>query len=316
MKDEAEGLLWSGQFRHKANGLANNINAPGSGFPKDIKEVCMLSGKVVGIIGAGNMGEVLIRGLIQSGKVKKSDIIASDANQERLATIAKTYGIRTTASNVELVEKASIVIIGVKPQNVDSLLNELATSSHENHLFVSIVAGVTAERLAEKMHHKSGIIRVMPNAPASVLAGISAIYPGRNVSAADLRRAVSIFDCVGKTVIIQNESLMDVVTGLSGSGPAYVFLIIESLSDAGVQLGISRKEASILAAQTVYGAAKMLLETGKHPSELKDIVATPGGTTFAGLKMLEKGNFRSTIMDAVEAATARSRELGILNRRK
>jgi pyrroline-5-carboxylate reductase len=276
----------------------------------------MLSGKVVGIIGAGNMGEVLIRGLIQSGKVKKSDIIASDVNQERLAFIAKTHGIRTTASNIELVEKASIVIIGVKPQNIDQLLDELSTSSHENHLFISIAAGVTAERLAEKMHHKSGIIRVMPNAPASVLAGIAAIYPGRNVSSADLERAVSIFECVGKTVIIQNESLMDVVTGLSGSGPAYVFLIIESLSDAGVQLGISRKEASLLAAQTVYGAAKMLLETGKHPSELKDIVATPGGTTFAGLKMLEKGNFRSTIMDAVEAATARSRELGAIPRRK
>jgi pyrroline-5-carboxylate reductase len=276
----------------------------------------MLSGKVVGIIGAGNMGEVLIRGLIQSGKVKKSDIIASDVNQDRLAFIAKTHGIRTTASNIELVEKASIVIIGVKPQNIDQLLDELSTSSHENHLFISIAAGVTAERLAEKMHHKSGIIRVMPNAPASVLAGIAALYPGRNVSSADLERAVSIFECVGKTVIIQNESLMDVVTGLSGSGPAYVFLIIESLSDAGVQLGISRKEASLLAAQTVYGAAKMLLETGKHPSELKDIVATPGGTTFAGLKMLEKGNFRSTIMDAVEAATARSRELGAILRRK
>jgi len=171
--------------------------------------------------------------------------------------------------------------------------------------------------LAAKMHHQSGIIRVMPNAPASVLAGIAAICPGRNVSASDLQRAVSIFECVGRAVIIKNEALMDVVTGLSGSGPAFVFLVIESLSDAGVQLGISRKESSLLAAQTVFGAAKMLLETGKHPSELKDIVATPGGTTFAGLKMLEKGNFRSTIMDAVEAATARSRELGSsLNTRK
>jgi pyrroline-5-carboxylate reductase len=162
------------------------------------------------------------------------------------------------------------------------------------------------------MHHQSGIIRVMPNAPSSVLAGIAALCPGRNVSTGDLKRAVSIFECVGKTVVIRNEALMDVVTGLSGSGPAFVFLVIESLSDAGVQLGISRKEASLLAAQTAYGAAKMLLETGRHPSELKDIVATPGGTTFAGLKMLEKGNFRSTIMDAVEAATERSRDLGAL----
>jgi pyrroline-5-carboxylate reductase len=270
----------------------------------------MLSGKVVGIIGAGNMGEVLIRGLIQSGKVKKTDIIASDVSPDRLSHISKTYDVKTTSSNVELVEKASIIIIAVKPQNIDDLLDELSSSSHEGHLFISIAAGITTEKLAAKMHHQSGIIRVMPNAPASVLAGIAAICPGRNVSSSDLQRAVSIFECVGRAVIIKNEALIDVVTGLSGSGPAFVFLVIESLSDAGVQLGISRKESSLLAAQTVYGAAKMLLETGKHPSELKDIVATPGGTTFAGLKMLEKGNFRSTIMDAVEAATARSRELG------
>jgi pyrroline-5-carboxylate reductase len=277
----------------------------------------MLSGKIVGIIGAGNMGEVLIRGLIQSGKVKSSDILASDISQDRLNHISKTYGIRTTGSNIEVVDKASIVILAVKPQNIDDLLEELSHSSHEGHLFISIAAGITAEKLASKMHHKSGIIRVMPNAPASVLAGIAALYPGRNVAPEDLQRAVSIFECVGRAVVIRNEALMDVVTGLSGSGPAFVFLMIESLSDAGVQLGISRKESSLLAAQTVYGAAKMLIETGRHPSELKDIVATPGGTTFAGLKMLEKGNFRSTVMDAVEAATARSRELGtLLNHRK
>ncbi len=261
------------------------------------------------------MGEVLIRGLVHSGRVKKSDILASDVNLERLAAVEKAYGIRTTSSNAELVKKASIVILAVKPQNVDPLLEELAGSSHEHHVFVSIVAGVTTERLAEKMHHQSGVIRVMPNAPASVQAGITALCPGRNVSPEDLGRAEAIFGCIGKTVILQNEALMDVVTGLSGSGPAYVFMFIESLSDAGVQLGISRKEASLLAAQTVYGAAKMLLETGKHPSELKDIVATPGGTTFAGLKMLEKCNFRSTLMEAVEAATRRSRELGALQRK-
>lgn len=277
----------------------------------------MLSGKIVGIIGAGNMGEVLIRGLLQSGKVKEKDIIASDISQDRLKYVAQTYGIRTAGSNVETVERASIVIIAVKPQNIDDLLEELSHSSHEEHLFISIAAGITSDKLASKMHHKSGIIRVMPNAPASVLAGVAALYPGRNITQADLQRAVSIFECVGRTVVIRNEALMDVVTGLSGSGPAFVFLMIESLSDAGVQLGISRKESSMLAAQTVYGAAKMLLETGRHPSELKDIVATPGGTTFAGLKMLEKGNFRSTVMDAVEAATARSRELGtLLNHRK
>ncbi len=272
----------------------------------------MLSGKVIGIIGAGNMGEILIRGLIESGKMNKSEIIASDLSPDRLDYISETYGVRITDSNVKLVEESSVIIIAVKPQNIDILLDELATSSHERHLFISIAAGITTERLAGKMHHQSGIIRAMPNAPASVLAGIAALFPGRNVSPSDLQRAIAIFECVGKAVVIKKEALMDVVTGLSGSGPAFVFLVIESLSDAGVQLGISRKEASLLAAQTVFGAAKMFLETGRHPSELKDIVATPGGTTFAGLKMLEKGNFRSTIMDAVEAATDRSRELGLI----
>jgi pyrroline-5-carboxylate reductase len=276
----------------------------------------MLSGKIVGIIGTGNMGEILIRGLIQSGKVKESDIIASDVNRERLEYISRTYKVKSTNSSADLVRKASIVVIAVKPQNIDELLEELSTSSHQGHLFISIAAGVNTEKIAAKMHHQSGIIRVMPNAPASVLAGITALYPGRNISPDDLQRAISIFDCVGKTVVIKNEALMDVVTGLSGSGPAFVFLVIESLSDAGVQLGISRRESSLLAAQTVFGAAKMILETGKHPSELKDLVATPGGTTFAGLKMLEKGNFRSTIMDAVEAATNRSKELGSLLNKK
>jgi len=275
----------------------------------------MLGGKIVGIIGTGNMGEILIRGLVHSGRVKKSDILASDLDRERLAAIEKAYGTRTMSSNAELVKKASLVILAVKPQNVDPLLEELAGSSHEHHVFVSIVAGVTTERLAERMHPRSGVIRAMPNAPASVQAGITALCPGRNVSPEDLGRVEAIFGCIGKTVILQNEALMDVVTGLSGSGPAFVFMFIESLSDAGVQLGISRKEASLLAAQTVYGAAKMLLETGKHPSELKDIVATPGGTTFAGLKMLEKCSFRSTLMEAVEAATRRSRELGALQRK-
>jgi pyrroline-5-carboxylate reductase len=275
----------------------------------------MLGGKIVGIIGTGNMGEILIRGLVHSGRVKKSDILASDLDRERLAAIEKAYGTRTMSSNAELVKKASLVILAVKPQNVDPLLEELAGSSHEHHVFVSIVAGVTTERLAERMHPRSGVIRAMPNAPASVQAGITALCPGRNVSPEDLGRVEAIFGCIGRTVILQNEALMDVVTGLSGSGPAFVFMFIESLSDAGVQLGISRKEASLLAAQTVYGAAKMLLETGKHPSELKDIVATPGGTTFAGLKMLEKCSFRSTLMEAVEAATRRSRELGALQRK-
>ncbi|HSW39319.1 MAG TPA: pyrroline-5-carboxylate reductase [Acidobacteriota bacterium] len=270
----------------------------------------MLCNKNIGFIGAGKMGEALIRGLLQSGRVKNSDIAVSDIDEERLAFLAEAYGIMTARSNTELAGAASIIIIAVKPHILDGVLDELAGAGVENRMLISVVAGATTERLAEKMPPGTRILRAMPNAPAAVLAGVTALYAGRTVTGDDLRQAVSIFECVGKTVVIQNESLMDAVTGLSGSGPAFVFLVMESLSDAGVHLGIPRKESALLAAQTVFGAARMALETGRSPVELKDVVSTPGGTTVAGLKMLEKGRLRSTIMDAVEAAASRSRELG------
>jgi len=301
----------------------------------------MLDGRIIGFIGAGNMGGAIIRGLIQSGKVSNADIIASDADKDRLREITETHGVKAVESNVELMEKADIVIIGVKPYHVDALLDEISAASRAGQIFISIVAGAPVEKFSSRLRHHdpddgsrqtrpgsgavrvipnipdlmkspkiaAGVIRVMPNTPASVLAGAAAVYAGPNVSGEDLARAVAIFECTGRVVVIQNEEMMDAVTGLSGSGPAYVFLAIESLADAGVQLGIARREASLLAAQTVYGAAKMLLETGKSPGELKDMVTTPGGTTAAGLRALEKGNFRSSIMDAVEAAARRSREL-------
>ena len=270
----------------------------------------MLDGKIIGFIGAGNMGGAIIRGLIESGKVNKAEIIVGDADKDRMREITEALGVKAVDSNVELVKKADIVVIGVKPYHVDALLDEISAVSRAGQIFISIVAGAPVEKFSSRLHPASGGVRVMPNTPASVLAGAAAIYAGRNVSPEDLARVAAIFECTGKVVVIQNEALMDAVTGLSGSGPAYVFLVIEALADAGVQLGIARKEASLLAAQTVYGAAKMLLETGKSPGELKDMVTTPGGTTAAGLRMLEKGNFRSAIMDAVEAAARRSRESG------
>jgi pyrroline-5-carboxylate reductase len=270
----------------------------------------VFDGLTIGVIGTGNMGEILIRGLLGSGHVNKEQIVATEPTEERRASIAAAYGIRFLDSNLALAEAADIVVLAVKPQNVDAVLEELAHGSHEGHLFISIAAGVTTDRIAAKLHGQSRVVRVMPNAPALVQTGAAGLCPGKNCREEDLLRARMIFDAVGKTVVLKSEALMDVVTGLSGSGPAFVFLMIESLSDAGVQLGLQRGQANLLAAQTVYGAAKMYLETGRHPSELKDLVATPGGTTFAGLKMLEKGNFRSTVMDAVEAATEKSRELG------
>jgi len=270
----------------------------------------VLDGEKIGVIGAGNMGGAIIRGLTQSGRVNKDVIIVSDMNKDRLREISETCCVKTADSNISLVKKTDIVIIGVKPYHLDALLDEISAASRAGQIFISIIAGAPVEKFSSKLHSASGVIRVMPNTPASVLAGAAAIYStGVNVSPEDMARAVAIFECTGKVVAIRNEALMDAVTGLSGSGPAYVFLAIEALADAGVQLGIAREEASLLAAQTVYGAAKMLLETGKSPGELKDMVTTPGGTTAAGLRMLEKGNFRSAIMDAVEAAACRSREL-------
>ena len=160
------------------------------------------------------------------------------------------------------------------------------------------------------VEHGLRIVRAMPNAPALVLTGATALYPGSHATDDDLKLAFGIFDTTGKTVVVANEALMDVVTGLSGSGPAFVFMMIEALSDAGVQMGLARKVSNLLAAQTVLGAAKMFLETGRHAGDLRDLVATPGGTTFAGLRALEKGVFRSTVMDAVEAAAKKSKELG------
>jgi len=270
----------------------------------------MLDGRIIGFIGAGNMGSAIIRGLVLSGIVHKDAIIVSDADKKRLREIMKTCGVKAAESNIELVEKSNIVIIGVKPYQLDSVLDKISAASCAKQIFISIVAGAPIEKFSSKLNPASGIIRVMPNTPASVMAGASAIYStGVNVSQEDIERAIAIFECMGKVVALHDEALMDAVTGLSGSGPAYVFLAIEALADAGVQLGIARKEALMLAAQTVYGAAKMLLETGKSPGELKDMVTTPGGTTAAGLRMLEKRNFRSAIMDAVDAAAQRSREL-------
>ncbi len=267
--------------------------------------------KKIGIIGAGNMGEVLVRGLLAAHTVDPKHVRATEPNEERRAFIASTYGIAVIDDNSALAKWCEILVLAVKPQNIDKVLLGLREVIDERLLIVSIAAGVTTEFIASLFPDRElRIIRVMPNAPALVLAGASALYPGRFATEVDLDLARKIFETTGKTVVLNNEALMDVVTGLSGSGPAFVFMMIEALSDAGVQMGLPRKISNLLAAQTVYGAGKMFLETGRHAGELRDLVATPGGTTFAGLKALEAGTFRSTVMDAVEAAANKSAELG------
>ena len=264
--------------------------------------------KNLGFIGAGNMAEALIRGLIGTGAALPDEIYASDRRLDRLEELHRIHGIRT-GDNVAVVTACEVVILSVKPQVMDKVLMEIAPAVTKGKLIVSIAAGVPIEAIERRLNPPARIIRTMPNTPALVGAGATALAAGEHATQQDLEVAEKIFNSVGKSVVL-DEVLLDAVTGLSGSGPAYVFLIIEALSDAGVKVGLSRHNAQALAAQTVLGSAKLLLETGEHPGMLKDRVTSPGGTAIAGLHTLEAGGLRTTLINAVEAATRRSKELG------
>ena len=264
--------------------------------------------KKIGIIGTGNMGETLIEGLITFAKLKPHNIFASDIDEKKLKKIQAKFNIQITTSNNQLLEKVDIVIIAVKPQNIKHLLNEISEQDKNHDVLISIAAGIETSFIESSIRKEIPVIRVMPNICATVNAAVSAISGGKYSSDEALQIVKEIFTSIGK-VVETNEALMDVVTGLSGSGPAYIFLAIEALSDAGVNLGLSREVSTILAAQTTLGAAKMVLETGKAPGELKDMVTSPGGTTIQGLHALERYNFQTALIDAVKAATERSKEL-------
>jgi pyrroline-5-carboxylate reductase len=269
----------------------------------------MLGNKVIGFVGAGNMAEALVKGLLAAG-VGKKQLIASDHTAERVAYVHKTYGIKTTEDNTAAVEAADVVVLAVKPQILPKVLDEIAGTVTADKLVVSVAAGVPIEAIEAHLQQRSRIVRVMPNTPALVQAGAAALVAGAHATEQDLGVVKQIFDSVGKTVVLDDEGLMDAITGLSGSGPAYIFVIIDAMADAGVRVGLSRDVSLALAAQTVLGAAKMLIETGEHPGALKDKVTSPGGTAIAGLHTLEQGGLRTTLINAVEAATRRSRELG------
>lgn len=270
----------------------------------------MLNNKKIGLIGSGNMGEALISGLISSGSAPSKNIICSDVREERLEFIKDTYGITTTTDNLQVVTWSNIIVYAVKPQIMASVLKQTADSLDMSKLIISIAAGVPMAAIESSLNKELRLIRVMPNVAASVKEGAAAIAAGENAREEDIQLAMSIFNSVGKSVFLKENYLMDAVTGLSGSGPAYIFLIVDALADAGVKVGLSRRDALFLSIQTVLGAAKMLLETKTHPGELKDMVTSPGGTAIAGLHTLEKGGLRTTLIDAVEAATLRSKELG------
>ncbi len=267
-----------------------------------------IDGKI-GFIGAGNMAEALIKGLLKARIAPPENIIASDTSAARLEHLEKGYGIIVQADNIKTLRSAGIVLLCVKPQVIDAVLSQIAPAADAGKLVISIAAGISLERIEKALGASARVIRAMPNTPALVLAGATGLAAGKAASPEDMKTAQEIFGAVGRAVVIE-EKLMDAVTGLSGSGPAYIFTVIDALADAGVKAGIPRPLALELSAQTVYGAAKMVLETGEHPGRLRDIVTSPGGTTIAGLHELEKGRLRAVLMNAVEAATDRSKELG------
>lgn len=269
----------------------------------------MLSKDTIGFLGAGNMAEALIRGLVKANHFSPERMIASGPRAERRAELESTYHLRTTASNPELAAQSTILVLAVKPQILDKVLRECASSIAPDTLVISVAAGVDCATMEGILADGVRVIRAMPNTPALVGAGATAISSGSHATAEDLAKAKLIFDAVGLTVTL-DESQLDAVTGLSGSGPAYVFLILEALSDAGVKVGLSRRNAQALAAQTVMGSAKLLLETNLHPGQLKDMVTSPGGTAIAGLHTLEEGGLRTTLINAVESATLRAQTLG------
>ncbi|MDL2268906.1 pyrroline-5-carboxylate reductase [Desulfosarcina sp. OttesenSCG-928-A07] len=270
----------------------------------------MLREKKIGIIGAGNMGGALINGLIHYSGVPKKNIICADASDAQLSGIREKFGISTTRQNADAVRDADIIIYAVKPQILAGVLRETQGLLDMEKLVISVAAGISIAAMEQVLGKARRIIRVMPNVAVSVREGATAISPGGNATEMDIDLARTIFDSLGKTVVVTEGPMMDAVTGLSGSGPAYVFLMAEALSDAGVKTGLSRKDAQLLAAQTLLGAARMLVETGDHPAVLKDQVTSPGGTTIFGLHALEQGRFRAAVINAVETAARRSKELG------
>lgn len=272
-------------------------------------DMARMRGRKVGFIGGGNMAGALIRGLLHSETMTPDQIRASDVKPDRLAELHAKYGIETTDDNAALAGWADVIVLSVKPQIVDRILAPVASALAPGDVVVSIAAGVPLEALEARLPAGAKVVRAMPNTAAIALAGATAIAPGANASPEDVEVAHALFEAVGRCVVL-DESLLDAVTGLSGSGPAYVMLMIEALADGGVKVGLGRDTALLLAAQTVYGAAKLQLETGEHPGRLKDMVTSPGGTAIAGLHTLEAGGLRRTLIDAVEAASTRAAELG------
>jgi len=269
-----------------------------------------IEGKI-GFLGGGRMAEALIKGITESGLVAAENILAVDPAAERRQFLTEQFKVATAADGSGLAE-CRIVILAVKPQVMGKVLAANLASFHNGQLVISIAAGISLDFLESCLAGRDcRLVRVMPNTPALVLEGASALCGSTRVTGGDLDEARRIFDAVGSSVLL-SEAEMDAVTGLSGSGPAYVFSFIEALIDGGVKVGLARPVAEKLALQTVLGSVRLAMATGEHPAVLRAMVTSPGGTTIAGLHEMERAGFQGIVMDAVEAATSRSRELGRL----
>lgn len=263
----------------------------------------------IGFIGLGNMGNAILQGILASNIITGPQLYVYDTHPEKGIALNQLYGINNLDSAKNVAKESDIVIVAVKPNVIIDVLNDIQKELKKNTIVISIAAGVSIKSIAKCVGYEQKIIRVMPNTPALVNAAMCSITPNTEVTAEELEIVQKLFNCIGETEIV-SEYLIDAVVGASGSSPAFVFMFIEALADGAVKGGLSRKQAYKFAAQAVLGSAKLLLETEKHPGELKDMVCSPAGTTIEGVQMLEEKGFRAAIIDAVEATITKSKLLG------
>lgn len=273
---------------------------------EQLKEV--LQGKTIAFLGGGAIAEALLRGLLNKEMALPENLLVHDISEERLETLHQQYGVRTCGSAAELTAAADILFLTVKPQVLKQVISSLAQTTRPVTLVLSVAAGIPLE-LLESHFRKHRVVRLMPNTPVAVGEGMTAFSLGSRADQEAEQAARAVFSAVGCVEKV-DETLLDAITGLSGSGPSYAFLMIDALADAGVRVGLARKHAVLMAAQTLLGAAKMVVQTGQHPAALRDMVASPGGTSIAGLHALESHGVRAALIDAVVAATERSKEMG------
>lgn len=265
--------------------------------------------KTIGFIGCGNMGSAMIKGIINSNLVGSKNIIASDYSKIAIDRVKEEYNVRITLDNKEVARESDFIVLSIKPYLYEKVISEIKDKIKKDAVVISIGAGISLDFLKDNLNKGTKYIKVMPNTPAMVGEGMSALSPGENMEKEEVQLVVDIFNSFGKTEII-DENLMDGFTALCGSSPAYIYMVIEAMADGGVLEGIPRAKAYTMAAQAVLGAAKMVLETGIHPGELKDNVSSPGGTTIVAVASLEENNLRSTMIEAIRVCADKSREMG------